>query len=295
MTEVRTPRLLGLKMTSNRLLMLGMAALLGAAYVQDGAKPRGDAGETITVPFQMLPSNHMVVEAKVNGKGPYRFIFDLGAPVTLLTNKVAEEAGAIPKGAPRSPFMGTRGPGEVKSLAFGDLVAEDVPVIIMDHPVLGALGGLFQRPLSGIIGYTFWARYRMTIDYQARRLTFTPVDFEVKDLMKEMTDRMQMGRRRPALNIVLAPRGLWGLDVGPPEDGITSRGVPITRVVPGSPAEIAGLKVGDVLVSLDGRWTTTVADTYAAAEKVEPGRAAEVVVLRDGRETALTVTPREGL
>ena len=47
------------------------------------------------MPFEMLASNHMVVEAKINGKGPYRLIFDLGAPITLLSNKAAEASGAI--------------------------------------------------------------------------------------------------------------------------------------------------------------------------------------------------------
>ena len=60
-------------------------------------------GEVAVVPFEMLPSNHMVVEVKLNGKGPYRFIFDLGAPITLVSNKAADASGAIAKDAPESP------------------------------------------------------------------------------------------------------------------------------------------------------------------------------------------------
>lgn len=286
---MRTKRLIPwLALALAGLALSGLAPATGC-----GGGPAAEQDGTFVVPFSMLASNHMVVDARINGKGPYRLIFDLGAPVTLLSNRVAEATGAVDKKAPRAFFLAARGDAKVETLEFGDLKAEGVPVIVMDHPALKALSGLFSRPLEGIVGYTFWARYRMTIDYQAKQMTFTPVDFEVRDLMKDLPDRLAGPRR--ARTRVLAPRGLWGLTVGAPEGGVEAPGVPITSVSPGSPAEAAGLKVGDVLTALDGRWTASVADAYAAAQGVPPGRPAEVVVLRDGREATLTVTPREGL
>ncbi len=281
-------------MTPKRAALILLPLVLLAGFVPAPApRSRPADPDAVVVPFKMLPSNHMVVEARVNGKGPYRFIFDLGAPVTLLSNKVAEATGAIPDDAPRSFLMSTRGEGKVEELDFGSLKAEDVPVIVMDHPALKALGTALGRPLEGIVGYTFWARYRMTIDYQAREMTFTPVDFEVRDLMKDLPSRL--AGPKTAKTLVLAPHGLWGLTVGEPEGGVSAPGVPITSVLPGSPAEAAGLKAGDVLTTLDGRWTASVTDAFAAALGVEPGKPAEVVVLRDGEEKTLTVTPREGL
>jgi membrane-associated protease RseP (regulator of RpoE activity) len=251
---------------------------------------RLEDGKTIVVPFKMLPTNHMVVEAKLNGKGPYRFVFDLGAPVTLLSNSVAEATGAIPKGAPRSFLMSARGEGKVERMEFGELEAEDVPVVVMDHPALRALSGMFSRPLAGIIGYTFWAHYKMTIDYQAKEMTFEPVDFEVRNLMEELPARLAGPKQ--AKTVVLAPRGIFGLRVGSAEG---SRGVSITRVVLGSAAEDAGLREGDLLTTFDGRWTTSVADVYHAAEKVAPGKETAVVVMRAGEEVTLKIRPREGL
>ena len=32
----------------------------------------------MTLPFELVASNHMVVEAKINDKGPFRLIFDSG-------------------------------------------------------------------------------------------------------------------------------------------------------------------------------------------------------------------------
>ncbi len=94
---------------------------------------------------------------------------------------------------------------------------------------------------------------------------------------------------------ILAPLGLWGLDVGEADGGVAADGVPITAVLPGSPAAKAGFHVGDVLTTLDGRWTVSVADTYAAAADVEPGHEVQAVVLRDGEPRTLNVTPEPGI
>lgn len=285
------------------ILALGCLAVTAVATVVCLAQepPRADrerkdhqpSARVEVVPFEMLPSNHMVVRAKLNGKGPYRLIFDLGSPVTLLGGKAAEESGAIPKNAPRSFLFGVRGEGELKTVEVGGLTAKDVPVMVMDHPALKALAGFLGKPLDGIMGYTFFAHYRTTIDYKAREMTFSPIDFEVKDLIRDIQDRMlgpKVARER-----VLAPRGIWGLSVGAPEGGVAAAGVPITAVRAGSPAAAAGLRVGDILTTLDGRWTTSIANTYAAAATVDPGTAVPVVVRRGGQEKTLTVTPVEGL
>ena len=257
----------------------------------------GDSGADeapVTVPFKMLPSNHIVVEGKINGKGPYRFIFDLGAPVTLVNGKTAEETGAIPKNAPRSFMMGVRGEGQFGSFQLGDLQARDVPVIVMDHPALKALSGIIGRPLVGIVGYTFWAHYKMTIDYQARQMTFTPIEnFEVRDLMKELPARLS--GPKISRTMILSPQSLWGISVENSRDGLSRRGVPIVQVVPGSPADIAGCKSGDTLIAIDGRWTTSVADVYAAAQTITPGQRTAIVILREQTELEFSITPIDGI
>jgi membrane-associated protease RseP (regulator of RpoE activity) len=251
-----------------------------------------DPPEKASVPFEMIASNHMVVTARINGKGPYRLIFDLGAPVTLLSNRASEGAAVIKADAPKSFLFAMRGEAEVARLQLGDLTAKKVPVIVFDHPVLKALSELLGKPLDGIIGYTFFARYRTTIDYQAKRMTFEPVKHEVRNLLKDLPDRL--AGPKVEQHRVLAPGALWGLNVGAPADGIKAPGVPITTVLADSPAAAAGLKPGDVLTTLDGRWTASVDDTYAAAADVLPGQTVPVVVLRDGKALTLTVKPAEG-
>jgi len=244
------------------------------------------------VPFEMLPTNHMLVQARINGKGPYHLVFDLGAPVTLLSNRASEAAGVVDDDAPRAFLFAMRGEAEIEKLSAGGLEATRLPVIVLDHPILSALGDALGRRIDGIMGFTLFARYKTTIDYAARRMTFEPVDYQVRDLVKELPDRMlgpKIARHR-----VLAPQGLWGLQLGKPLGGLDGPGVPIAAVDEGSPAAAGGLKPGDIVTTLDGRWTSSILDVFAAAAGVEPGRAAEVVILRDGKEMTLAVTPSEG-
>jgi membrane-associated protease RseP (regulator of RpoE activity) len=272
------------------LALVGVTLLAAAGACRARDEATKAAG---VVPFEMLPSNHMLVVATLNGEGPFRLIFDLGSPVTLLSGKAAEASGAIPKDAPKAFLFGVRGEGTLETITIGDVTAKDLPVIVMDHPALKALGSALGKPLDGILGYTFFARYRTTIDYKAKEMTFTPVDFEVKDLLKDIQGKMvgpKVARTR-----IAAPTSLWGVNVDASQGGVETGGVPVSSVAPGSPAAAAGLKVGDLLVSIDGRWTTTPADAHDAAAAVPAGQAVAVVVVRDGQRLTLTVTPRDGI
>jgi membrane-associated protease RseP (regulator of RpoE activity) len=240
----------------------------------------------------MLRTNHMVVQARINGEGPFQLIFDLGAPITLLSSRAGEKTGVIARDAPRGFLLSVRGEGQVDRLQIGDLTARDVPVIVLDHPVLRELGNAQGRRLDGIIGYTFFARYRTTIDYQARTMTFEPVDFRVGNLMRDLAGRL--AGPRVARHLVLAPGGLWGLVLAAPAEGLEVAGVPVSEVRADSPAAAAGLRPGDVVTAIDGRWTTSIADTYAAAAAVGPDRDVPVAILRDGREQTLSVRPKPG-
>ena len=244
------------------------------------------------VPFSMLPSNHMLVRAMINGKGPYRLIFDLGAPITLLSNQAGEASGVVKADTPRSFLFSMRGEAEIAKLQVGDLTATKLPVIVFNHPALKILGNVLGAPIDGIIGFTFFARYKTTIDYQVNEMTFEPVNFQIRDLLRELPDRL--AGPKTARHRVLAPLGLWGMRLAKPTGGIESPGVPISEVLPNSPAARAGLEPGDVLTTLDNRWTTSIADTYAAAATVPPGRDVSVVILHRGKEQVLTVQPADG-
>jgi hypothetical protein len=255
---------------------------------------RAADAKPVAVPFELLKTGHMTVKVKVNGKGPYTLIFDTGAPITLLNNKVAKDAGLL-KDVERPPFslFGSMGEVKVKDLEVGGQAARDVPAIVMDHPTVEAISKAFG-PIDGIVGFPFFARYKMTLDYQAKTMTFVPNGYKPPDVMQALQAALTDGLLGDAAPLILAPAALWGMQASK-ADGDEEAGVTIKGVLPNSPAGLAGLKTGDRLLTLDGRWTDTLADLYAAAGYVKPGAAVPLVVKRDGKEVELKVKPAAGL
>jgi membrane-associated protease RseP (regulator of RpoE activity) len=276
-------------------VLLSAALALAAAVPAHAADPAGakDA-RPVTVPFSLLKTKHIAVMIRVNGRGPYRVIFDTGAPMTVLSNKVAREAGLL-KNVPKPAFnlFGSGGQVTLKTLEVGGLRAEDLPAVVMDHPTVGALAAALG-PIEGIVGFPFFARYKMTLDYQAKRMTFVPSGYDPPDVLQAMMASMMGGGGAKGSVKVLAPAAQWGL-VAAKDNDDDDPGVTLKEVLPGSAAAAAGLRAGDRLLTLDGRWTDSVADLYAAAGHVKANTAVKVVVRRDSKEMTLTVTPAAGL
>ena len=68
------------------------------------------------------------------------------------------------------------------------------------------------------------------------------------------------------------------------------KGVKLNGVRAGSPAEKGGLKGGDVIVKFGGKAVGTIYDYTDSLSRQKPGDTVEVVVVRDGKETTLSVT-----
>jgi predicted metalloprotease with PDZ domain len=223
-------------------------------------------------------------------------IFDTGAPITLINNKVAEEAGITSnqgKGGIGGGIGGLLGPvaqSTAKTFEMGDLKADNLAVAVMDHPTVSAIDKLLG-PVEGIIGMSLFARYKMTIDYQAKEMTSTPVEFTPPDIMNTM---MAIISNPKAPKKVLAPAGQWGFSLTKEKED-KQPGVVVKNVLPDSPAAKAGLKEGDRILTLDGRWTDTVVDCYQAASFARPGTEALVILLRDEKEMEVTVKVGAGM
>jgi hypothetical protein len=245
---------------------------------------------TVTVPLEVLDTGHIALKARINGKGPFRMILDTGAPICLINPKAAERAGMITKEEAKQPpiLLGLTGMGVMHSLDVGDVHLKDVNAMVMDHPIVALLADV-EGPLDGILGFTFFAHYRMTLDYAAGTVSFSPVDYVPTDIFGSLLGRMMSD---DAPGRVIDPAALWGMAVAKPDD---APGVRITKVYRGGAAEAAGLRVGDRLLTLDGRWTDSVNDCDEAAAFVKPGETVTLKIARDGHETEISASPQAGL
>ncbi len=66
-------------------------------------------------------------------------------------------------------------------------------------------------------------------------------------------------------------------------------GILVAQVVDGSPADKAGLKVGDIIVALNGQKLSSVRDLQFKIMKTKPGTTVELTVIRDGKEKIIKV------
>jgi hypothetical protein len=134
------------------------------------------AGRT-TVPFKLL-NNHIYVDVKVNGQGPYLFILDSGGH-SLLEPSTAKALGVRTQG--NAPGTGA-GEGVVEvgfaphvDLQVGDLVMKDQTVSVL--PIASATVEGFDE--QGMIGFEVLRRFVTEIDYGAHTVTFIdPAKFE---------------------------------------------------------------------------------------------------------------------
>jgi hypothetical protein len=239
------------------------------------------------VPLQIMRTRHIAVQVKLNGKGPYRMILDTGSPVTFISRKVAKELGLISADAANRPvLMGMGGQSTVKTVEVGGAVAKNLGILILDHPVISLVSEV-EGPIAGIVGFSFFARFKTTIDYVASQVSFAPSAYVPEDAIQGIMARLFNAGSKPP---VIAPAALWGMDVEP-ANGV----VLVARVYPDGAAHEAGIKPGDRIATIEGRWTDTLNDCFAAASYVKPGQTAEVNIVRNGSSLSLSVRPRAGI
>ena len=75
-----------------------------------------------------------------------------------------------------------------------------------------------------------------------------------------------------------------------PEYGREAAGVLLAGVVTGSPAALAGLRAGDVIIRFAGSPITTIEDLTGVLSAKKPGEQVEIVILRAGQEIRFTTT-----
>ncbi len=125
-----------------------------------------------TVPFQLL-NNHIYVEVKIDGKGPYTFLCDTGG-ANIVSPSLAKELGLKSQGALQGRGVGEKSEDialtKVQSLQVGDALLSNQLFAIFDLDSYTNVEGVNIR---GLIGYEIFKRFVVGVDYEHSQLTLT--------------------------------------------------------------------------------------------------------------------------
>lgn len=286
------------------LIGLGMS-LLWAVPPDDLKAQAPDVGQSYRVPYRNTDTNHALVRVRVNGKGPFNFLVDTGAPWLFVSTETAAKIGLKPS---KDSYY-----TDVQRLDFeGGPFLTDLKARVEDPFQLVGMNalGLPGASIDGILGFSILARFRLELDPTNDRMTWTRLNFEPEDLAVPADANRAAPPEVQAMSLLgpmmkfaaifvgkkpevqLRPRGWLGLELveaaadGPPR---------VAAVLDGSPAATAGVRPGDLLQQINGREVANVKAAREAVAQVAPGDAVKLTVKRGDESQDLTLTAGEGL
>ncbi|MGD8506772.1 MAG: retropepsin-like aspartic protease [Candidatus Bathyarchaeota archaeon] len=117
----------------------------------------------------------ITVKGTINGKGPFNFIFDTGASMTIIEKRTAEKLGLSDKALATRNALGAGGALvattlTVESIKVDDVEAKNIQVGVLDLSNVSKCGCIGD--FGGIIGYNFVKDYRVLIDYPKQEIFF---------------------------------------------------------------------------------------------------------------------------
>jgi len=123
------------------------------------------------IPFELGGSNHIFIQALVNGSEPSWFILDTGAAASMIDVRLAERLGLKVQGKLEGRRSGDSSidVGLVKNVIFG------FPGVEVANQSTGTIqlqssDALLGRTISGLLGYDFFSRFVVEIDYIAKKI-----------------------------------------------------------------------------------------------------------------------------
>jgi len=277
-----------------RSFSLGVVLLALVALVRgdDAKKPEAVSYQ---IPFRLTETKHVLVRARINGKGPYNFIVDTGAPALFVSTKVCKKLGI-------EPDKGGWGAFEQFEIEGGPV--EKIQGRIADPFQLEGMNqlGLAGAELHGIIGYNLLARFRIELDFTRDKMKWTRLKFEPPppegigdkaaggmDAMAGLAKVMALLMGKKALRET-KERGFVGVEIVEKEGGVV-----LSAVLKDSPAEQSGLKPGDRLTQIGEQAIKTEADMRKATISLAEGDKLMLKIARDGKDHEITVTAGKGL
>ncbi|MEO6725029.1 MAG: aspartyl protease family protein [Blastocatellia bacterium] len=178
--------------------------------------------EVVTIPFELI-NNRPFVKIMVNGKGPFRFVVDTGASMSVLSDKTAALLGIKPvaKGG-SARAIGGNGSfpilyGLIDSISIGETKIDTVPIYI--RTVFSAEDSPETERSDGYLGLSVLSHFAVTIDYQTRQILLdrTPLS---EDLLSGKSDAAKPDASPDSSRDPNRPEGPTS---NPPAPGLTGR------------------------------------------------------------------------
>jgi hypothetical protein len=295
-----------------RILTAVLAMLFATlpAFADDKPKDPPKPEPSYDIPYKLTDSKHVMVRVKLNGKGPFNFILDTGAPALIMTEAVAKKTGVeLDKGW-----------GKFKLDVEGGLTIPEAKGLAMDMFQLKGMNamGIAGVELHGVIGYNTLAKFRIQYDFTEDKLIWTPLKYDPPPLKRlkdedkgdqgglEMIGGMMkilaplMGLRP---NFEIKPRGFLGLELELKKDEVFVKSVvksgPADRagIAPGDQIEFAaaGVKKGEKIDFARGTDVDSIDDVLKTAGKLGEGDKLKIRIKRGGDTKELTIELGKGL
>ena len=262
-------------------------------------EPAKADAKPVEVPYRTTIPKHIMVRAKINGKGPFNFILDTGAPALFVSTAVCKKLGIDPD----KNGWGTFDKFEIE----GGVIIPKAKGRIEDPFQLEGMNGmgLAGAELHGVIGYNVLARYKMEIDFTKDKMVWTPLDYE-PNAPKGMGGKggsaggMEiMGTLMKGVGAFLgtkatpdvAPRGFLGVELEQKGDDV----ILVKSVLEKGPADKAGVKPGDRITKVKGRTVENVEDVQRFTKKLQADEAVALTVVRGKETMEITFKTGEGL
>ncbi len=148
----------------------------------------------------------IVVPTYVNDKGPYDFILDTGAGISLVSSALAHRLGITAMDSEERTGAGGKIKvllGRVRSLAIGEARLGLDQVRISDE--LERISAAVGQRIYGDIGYDYLKHFRVTIDYREGTLGLAQEKQEPEDVSTSACAEVEFKLANPAKPLVLVP------------------------------------------------------------------------------------------
>lgn len=143
-----------------------LAACCGLIPAIALAEDPQDKSGKFAIPYKLTDTKHVLVRAKINGKGPFNMILDTGTTAVFITKPLAKKVGVE---------IDEKGWGMFQNFEVeGGLKVEKVKVRVEDLVQIDGMNamGLAGVELHGVIGYNLLAKFRIEYDFTADKLAF---------------------------------------------------------------------------------------------------------------------------